>query len=26
LFLDTSGTTYAGNFLLTGAYLQYVDA
>jgi hypothetical protein len=25
LFLDTSGSNYAGNFLLTGAYFQYVD-
>jgi hypothetical protein len=26
LFIDTSGTTYAGNFLLTGAFFEYTDA
>jgi hypothetical protein len=26
LYLDTSGTTYGGSFLLTSLYLQYADA
>jgi hypothetical protein len=25
-FIDASGTSYAGNFLLTGLYFQYTDA
>jgi hypothetical protein len=25
-FIDASGTSYAGNFLLTGLYFQYADA
>jgi hypothetical protein len=26
LYIDASGTTYAGNFLLKGVFLQYADA